>query len=481
MASPAPVVYKSFIDVTPERTLSTIQFDSEMLNTIVSSILVVLIVVNFNSMVHKLVSLTHRNYFNYASYLRSYIFSSSDDVSRIFSWIRGGNSYLPEHWPQRKKKLVLGRLFYPLLARTAIFVLSIGSIALTVPGTRRFTGCGGGDFTPRIVISTEAEGDRVTNSVCSSIDVITTRGETNTTLDLCSYPLLDDNLMAEFSELGNYVLVSYYDTTGKATIQYAKRNDGGFFVRAFEFYLEWTKYNDSKFRSKFDPSQFNSEIHFRLALQALNLDDSDRCGFTSDPKERANPGGNSYDLSRVVDCEINVITAQTDAEYIVREGLQWVKMDKIQPRVRVLPGDDAEDYSDISECPYVVSVSRPIVNLVPLTVALVMIFTFNLAVGLTVANHGDIGEVSYHIMKEALGLDITCNPLQETDSNERGVGGSQLPLIEFREFNCPDGRSAHGGFFVGEGDVDGHIEFKRRIVGSCSCDKKSINLHAAAE
>lgn len=472
MASPStPLVYQNFIDITPELTLSTIQFSSETVNTIVSSILVVLILVNFNSVVHKLVSLTHRNHFNYASYLRSYIFSSSDDPSRLISWLKGENSYLPEHWPQTKKKVVRSRLFYPLLARTLIFVLSIGSIALTIPGNREFNNCGAGDFTPRINFGGDS-GDRVANSICSSTDLFTARGETNSTLNFCADSLFEmpDGITIN-SE--NTVVVHYDDDKAQVSTFFA--NDGSD-IRGFAFYLEWTKSSRSKLRSRFLEDELDVESHFAWALQALNLDErSNKCAFDETLQSKTE-SGNSYTASRTVNCSINPQIARTDAEYVARTGLQWVRMDTLQSRVEVTAGEDDRDYADFGGCPYTVSVSRPIVNLVPLAVALVMVFTFNLAVGFTIADRGDINEVSYHIMKEALGLDITCNPLQESAGNERGVGGSHLPLIEFQEFNCPDGTSAHGGFFVGEGDVEGHIEFGRRNITTCSCTMKTVNL-----
>lgn len=486
--SPNPQIFRASIDITPELTLSTIQFQSETLNTIVSSILVVLIVANFNSMVAKLVNLTHRNHFNYASYLRAYIFSSSDDVSRIFSWLRGENSYLPEHWPPTKKKVVAKRLFYPLLARTAIFVLSIGSIALTVPSSREFNNCGSGDFAPRINFDPTSESNppRVANSVCSIIDLRTERGETNTTLDFCVERTTDDFGSFEPSE-GFHVIVEYEDTEAQVSTTFFQNPPGQPDQKSsegFKFSLEWSKMSGAKLRSRFLPENLNAEMHFNIVLQALN-DMGDKrsvpCAYKADSSTINSQNGNSYKVSREVDCDFNAGVVAKDAEYVVRSGLEWVKQNTLQSRVMVTAGEEEENYNDFNECPYSVSVSRPIVNLIPLAVALLMAFTFNIAVGLTVANHGDIGEVSYHIMKEALGLDITCNPLQESVKNERGVGGSELPLVEFREFNCPDGSSAHGGFFVGQGDTEGHIQFDRRVVSTCSCTLKTLNLSATPE
>lgn len=128
-----PVVFQNSINITPELMLGTFQFENDPSNTVASSISVALILANFNFIIHNLVSLTHRNYFNYVSYLHSYIFSSSKEPFWSLSWIRGENSYFPAHWPQTKKNVVYERLFYPLLARTVIFILSITSIGLTIP------------------------------------------------------------------------------------------------------------------------------------------------------------------------------------------------------------------------------------------------------------------------------------------------------------------------------------------------------------
>lgn len=475
----------SSINVTPDWTFSTIQFDDEIANTIVSSILVVLILVNFNSMVHKLVSLTHRNYFNYASFLRAYIFSSSDDISRILAWARGQNSYLPEHWPNRRKKVVLSRLFYPLLARSLVFILSIGSIALTIPANREFKDCQKGDFTPFLADLNEdsLNSFRVVNSLCSFIEVYTTRGDTNTTLNFCSYELNDPpDYMTPDSPLPsdkNFVYIDYNSSTGEILTLFGGDIEGTYTTRGFLFYLEWTRTPLLKLRSLFQPDHLDCSKHFDLALAAVNLP-RPGCAYSDIEPTCATVGDDlkSYRANRSIDCGFNPKTATTNAALIFRSALRWEVVKERQDRVAVTPGESIRYEKDTS-CPYYVTVSRPIVNLAPLLVALAMIYTLNVAVGLTISEHGDIGEVSFHIMKEALGLDVTCNPLEETPSDEHHVGGSTLPLIRFCEFSCANGVDAHGGFFIGNNDVQEGIDFNSRTIGKCSCQWRSVNLNAA--
>jgi len=80
------------LDITPVHYLHS-PVGQEILNVLISSLLVTFILVNIGTIVTKLVQLTFRKRFSFKSYRRYMIFAHSDDLIRLLFWARGRYAY----------------------------------------------------------------------------------------------------------------------------------------------------------------------------------------------------------------------------------------------------------------------------------------------------------------------------------------------------------------------------------------------------
>lgn len=149
------------------------------------------------------------------------------------------------------------------------------------------------------------------------------------------------------------------------------------------------------------------------------------------------------------------------AEALMRRNLKWKKNAQNVTGAKLLRRMN-DKWKNSTICPVDIIVSRPIVNIVPLIAGLLLLFTVNVAVGLTVSERGDVLDAVFHLVKEVVGVDCTSNALEERQ------GGDVQPVIELKQWQCKGGRNiGHVGFLKGVGDysVDGLDDV---LVSSCN-------------
>lgn len=464
------------LEYYPRYSFSTVQTNNEVLDTIITSLLLTFILVNFNATIHKLVTVTHRDYLNYNSYIRAYIFAASDDITQIISWIRGRNSFLPEHMEgvqSNEKRILRSRLICPLFARAIVFFAAILSIALALPSDKVFSECSGGDFETVIKQLNQDEnlnGYRA-NSLCSLVDLKPRRGTTPTTINLCAQEITDELTEDPIQEqsFDNWCSFKFDPEEGVATVLFGSSGK----TRGIRFYVEWTPSKNKKLRSILQTQDqgildaSSQRENLRRAIKDLECDLAD--------EDSGNTDTGTYEITCDVDA-FDVEKAADNAERVFRSALRFHRTDDIQERLDIPV--DGSDPKRIKECPFIITVSRPIINILPLAVTVVLSFTINMAVGFTVSERGSVDDITYHVIKEALGLDVTCNPLQEPKS-QRGSGAS-LPLIKLKKFWCNDGVSAHIGFLRAPEDREVEDMEEGRQLGQCFHPYRGLALDSPA-
>lgn len=434
------------LEYAPVFTFSTIQTGDDVLDTIITSILVTFILSNLNSMIVKIISRMHSDRFNFDSYLRLYIFNASDDLTRIYSWLKGENTYLSERHRGTKKQKVIKRLYWPLFARAIIFTAAILSIALAVPTERDFADCAAGDYQAVFVPNVEVDDEFTRNSLCVEIELILYRGTTSTTLNFCSEEIESLDISGSSQDgNGNWVIMKYDQRT--AVVSTVFHSDG--VSKGLRFYIEWG-FNKNRLRSRLTiednpSSSLTLDVHRDFVMQVIKRSGASDCEWSS-----LNGDGSEIDyvVQNSVTCGFNTEEVARIAGLAAFQSVRWRFLKERQQRLKIPVLSNASP-SLTFDCPLVVSVSRPIVNIVPLCVAVLLSFVVNRAVGVTVSEQGNVDDATYHLIREALNLDVTCNPLEEP----MGSTLPAVPLIPYKTYQC-DGVHTHGGFLKAPGDVE---------------------------
>lgn len=441
------------LDVTPPRTLSTIQFNSDTLNTFLSSILITFVLAFFNSTLHNLITLSHHDFFHYESYLRAYIFNSSDDSLTILQWILGQNPFtdsllVDSKWRRTSRTTKWSRLIIPLLARGIVIAASIASIAMAIPIEKQFSRCEGGEF--EAVLTNPRERDTVwqTNSLCTDLGLGTTLGTTSSRLSFCAEPLakyeksqLALDTAEDRARNVNAVEMEYDREFAHVTTFYTSRG----LQRGVQFYIEWTPTGSDKLRSLY-PS-FDRSMHAEIALRAISSQ-AGNAGCAPLNESLGGGGGVAHSVVMHVNCRFDVETAVKEAESLFRGGLVWHKTRADVARVRMLAvtSETAAVSERTTDCPYTVDMNVIAVNLVPLSVILVFAFATNMTLSALLRSHGNVDDASFHLVKEAFSLDTTLNPLEVNVEDNGGPAGDDATKLPFLHMVCDDETTAHVGY-----------------------------------
>lgn len=101
----------------------------------------------------------------------------------------------------------------------------------------------------------------------------------------------------------------------------------------------------------------------------------------------------------------------------------------------------------------IVNVFHSIANNVPLCVACPLSFMVNMGVAFVVQNYGSIDDLTYQVTKEALGLDVTRNHLQDPAGKEAPA----LQLIPYKTYQIVDHLHTQIGFLKAEQNGEGPL------------------------
>lgn len=445
------------LDVTPAFTFTTIQFSSDVLNTIIASLITVFILVNIGSAVSKLVYFTRTTAFSYKSWLRAFIFANSDDPLRVLAWLARKYVYRDPSWNRYENRKRPSRLFLPLLARAIILIASVASVAVTVPSVRDMEGCVNNDYFLTYDPSIKAIPERVLRTQCVDVPLSTDRGQVTSTAAYCVcldslFPQDDDDPPS------TRVKITPDTATGRIFTQVANKT-----IRAaYYFYVEWKPANSS-----LDGRTFRSDLTRTLDLTAhadLILDIARMPQFGGvagcekiTSTETDSDGIVSFDLN----CEVKALEILPPIEAYLRSAMKWQRLKRgvLQSRIE-LQGDSLSG-SQTETCPLEIKITRPLVNIVPLTVMLVIWVIINIIVSFAARRHGNALDAGFHVIREALGHDCTSNPLEKCTEREEKT---RLPL---RKWRCGTG-GAHYGFIGRAGDVPVEEFDENTIVSGCA-------------
>eukprot|EP00737_Agarophyton_chilense_P001459 gb/GEZJ01001640.1/.p2 GENE.gb/GEZJ01001640.1/~~gb/GEZJ01001640.1/.p2 ORF type:complete len:238 (-),score=25.64 gb/GEZJ01001640.1/:5439-6152(-) len=163
-----------------------------------------------------------------------------------------------------------------------------------------------------------------------------------------------------------------------------------------------------------------------------------------------------------LDCQFDIFKVFPYVSVAMRERMSFQKQDETALKLQVLPGPNREGKIH-QVCAVDLTVTRPIVNIVPLLIGLAMAFCLNMATSFWALHHDDALSAAFHIVREILGHDTTANPLQKNRVLD------EVEKVALKKFVCSDGGSAHVGFVQGLGDtaVD-QIHGGRRV---CRCQQ----------
>ncbi|CAN8068089.1 unnamed protein product [Agarophyton chilense] len=449
------------IDVTPQSTLSTIQFSNEAINTVITSLLTTLVIANLGSLINRLVFLSNRDSFSYTSFCRSFIFINSDDPLRLLSWFRGRYEYKHSQQQSSTQQKIQGRrLITPLLARIALLIVGIGSIALALPSEKRLDACSRRDQA-LIQIPLPSDEQLVVDpqqllKVCSQIPLRTQLGTVRSSASYCSVTGLPVSLsfinnfeqVATQVQTPGFIGTAYSNDTG-ALVSLIFSGDS---VQALNSFVEWKTEDDKLFRSIMPI--YNGERHLDVLAQSLSQATGQQC--RRDFTITNNTDAGVFFVS-TLDCQFEANDAITYVAAGVRESLRFQEQSNVALRI---PVDGVVKQID-RICAIDVSVTRPLINIVPLAVGLLFAFCLNMAVAITVSHRGNAMDAAFHIVREILGHDTSANPLQTNRELD------DVQMVALQKFLCADGISAHVGFVQGVGDIAVREIGAERVVGRC--------------
>lgn len=417
------------LDFTPEFTMSTVQFENEILNVVVSSLLAVLIIANIGSAVSKLVYFSRGKDFCYRSWIRAYIFANSDDPLRLLSWISRNYAYRKREWTRHPNKLHWSRLAVPLLARGLILVVTIVSIGITVPAEKRLSGCSRGDYALTLN-EAKAQSSDLKNIECLDIPLSSRRGKLLVRASYCTCFVVRLG--------GGEPSINVTHNTVDGSIEWLLSN--GSKTTGSRTYVEWKQEGvENVFRSQLSRT-ISIDSFMRVVVAAVEDGLEQDCGG---PTKALSDRSRSTPLTDCNFRNLDIFNFNSWIESYMRNALQWEKKPTLQPRVQIT---DQDGWKEQSDCVTDIVVSRPVVNILPLLITLIALFIVNLAVTLAVSKHGNALDTGFHIIKEVLGHDCTSNPLEENVERGEVMG---LPL---RCWRCRVA-GAHVGFVGRSGDI----------------------------
>lgn len=432
------------LDVTPDPSFSTIQTSSEITDAIIISILAVFIISNILSVVSKLIFCSHEKAFEYSSWVRAFIYVNSDDPIRILSWLSHKYLFAEQGCNRYRNELQLRRLVLPLLARLFILIVAIVSIAISIPTEKHLSGCERGDFEITIDPGVSTALPK-SSRFCVDIPMKTDLGETRSIASYCTCE--SEFQLEEIVELeGAAVIGSLRNASGRMfTMLYSMKRGA-----RQSFYIQWTedrkKAIDSNELLLFsDMKTMSTLTHLQVMAKAIRSDTEQECTeqFRGDITEYDD---GSVFQGLVLDCEFDPVDIIANVQSHVASALKIDKLPRGKRVNRVEMNITDQSVRRTSICPIDVVVTRPLANILPLVLILVMWGLINIIVSVFTSRRGNAFDAGFHIIKEALGHDTTSNPLEENENRNEAM---ELPL---RRWRCGAG-GAHKGFIGREGDI----------------------------
>lgn len=456
------------LDVTPDFSFSTIQFNSEVANAIVASLLTVFILINIGSAVSKLIYCTRGKSFDFDSWNRSFIFANSDDPIRIISWMSHNYVYREKGVgvERYRNKLKLQRLLLPLSARIFILVASIASVAVSIPGDKQLSGCENGDYQLRF--DPQAQGKaNILNRACFDIPMTSRLGQVTSVASYCTCPVLFDIEDSENLEGITRVIVVKYTSGRISTIIYGRGIGAG-----SDAYVQWDNTRNSNEKGVYfysDLGKLDQRVFLDIVVRAIRRESGEECPQDFNPQPGTITGSFFVDLN----CSVYPVDLIKNVEAYVRNAMQWTRLEagEKEVRIRIDTTEANPQPKPRGDCPISVNVTRPIVNILPLGLMLLLLVVVNLVVSFATSAHGNALDAGFHLIKETLGHDTTSNPLEENEERKEVVD------LDLRNWRCGVA-GAHIGFIGRDGDVPVKEFDSATIV--CGCSQVVVELEQAA-
>lgn len=316
---------------------------------------------------------------------------------------------------------------------------------ITIPKHKTLQGCDTGDY--KLVFNeTAARFTSVLNTVCIDIPLVSSLGSVFATAAYCNCPVVG---ITPPNEAPVSIHVNFQP---RDSIRSTYLNSGGDLAGSI-FYVEWkqTPIDDAipstdTLRSDIGQS-LETEVHANIVQNAVLKEHPD-CRVA---ERNQDPEDFSIKI-RLEGCTFNVTNTLGRVDSYVRNALQWQRILRVQRRWRYVRNGALQPTQPKPElkCAIPVVVSRPLVNILPLLAILAALVLVNVLISVVVSKHGDALDAAFHIIKEALGHDTTCNPLQES------VRTKEIMELECRHWQCHNGEG-HLGYIGREGEeaVDG--------------------------
>ncbi|KAI0557410.1 hypothetical protein FGB62_305g06 [Gracilaria domingensis] len=431
----------------PRASLSTIQFENDTLNNIAAGIITTVIISSLGSIINRLVALSKRDVFSFNSFTRAFLFNNSDDPLLIWSWLRGRYDFRGNDGSHTSLKVEYKLLIAPLAARCTILVISIGSIALALPSEKSLDACSGGDYTVHLEPpTTVTSGSRLSLfEHCPPLKLESSVGKVRSSLSLCSFyfPSVDSQSeyeIVQFMEsegIPGAIAASYDTQTGIviSTLYSGKE------IILMGMMVHWRLSNGDILHSLF--ADYNSTLHLSVLADGISHAVNSSCEI----KQAVFPDSDGDDSRSfgTLDCSFVPEDMAGQVVSALTSSIRFRKQDDIaQPVLKYSATSSVKERI----CGTEVTISSPLVNIVPLLIAAVISFTLNKIIKIVLSSREDVTHLGFHIVRELLGHDTSANPLQKDKAQQAD------DRVNMRRYICADGMSAHVGFVEGDGDVE---------------------------
>ncbi|CAN8065883.1 unnamed protein product [Agarophyton chilense] len=423
---------------TPKPTFSTLQFESETLNNIIVALLTALIIANVGSFTNRLVSLCQKGVFNFDSYTRAFVFDTSDDPVQLLSWLRGRYELDTSSGSSKKFRLNRKHIIMLLLARGVILAINIGFIAIAIPSEKRLDACSGGDY---IVFQTSLESPLPSSTpfsdqLCVPLNISSSLGTVRSILGMCSTFLSPSDIdgpsitKKDLEGLQGTILHAKYNKTSGYLVSRLYSKDVFAIIGT---YVQWRLVNEEVLISTV--ADWNGTVHVGVIADAMRQFYGPGCSTMPYVPPDIEDDDSSYAL---MNCSVVGLVGIIPVAVV--HSLNFRK--EHRPSLRLTTPGARMTW----KCATEISVSRPLVNMVPLSIGLVIAFCLNKIVAAKLSSRFNIMHMSFHVVRELLGHNTSANPLQISLEED------QVDEVAFGKYVCADGISAHVGFIEGDGD-----------------------------
>ncbi|CDF34775.1 unnamed protein product [Chondrus crispus] len=456
------------LNATPDFSFSTVQTSSDIINALIISLLTVFVISNILSVTSKLIFSSREKSFEYLSWVRSFIFVNSDDPIRIFSWIWHRYSYKEKGCTRYRNEIQLRRLVLPLLARLFILVTAITSVAISIPSEKRLSGCEKGDFRIQMDPNVRKPAPDL-NRVCADIPLTTTLGKVRSRVSYCSC-LVDFGSNVPVSK-GEGGIITITTASGQLWTALVSKNN----TAASAFYIQWVKDRRQRDNDKSllftNVEKIDSDDHLQVIANALRSETVQQCTAKGTSDKLPSEDNSLIAKAQILDCDFDPLSLIARVQAYVTGSLTLNKLRRGEMDNRLELNPLTGEVRETAACPIDVVVSRPIVNILPLALMLVLWGIINVLVSIYTSRRGNAFDMGFHIIKEALGHDTTSNPLEENSNRGEAM---ELPL---RKWRCGAG-AAHEGFIGRDGDVP--VQGFDSFTNVCGCTQVVTEIEAAS-